>query len=107
GRTKDCDHNRAVITFAGAPDAMADAAFRGIARAVELIDLNRHEGVHPRLGAADVVPFVPIEGVTLEDCARIALEVGERVWRQLRVPVYLYEAAAKRPGRVNLASVRR
>jgi glutamate formiminotransferase len=72
-----------------------------------LIDLNRHEGVHPRLGAADVVPFVPIEGVTLEDCARIALEVGERVWRQLRVPVYLYEAAAKRPGRVNLASVRR
>ena len=107
GRTQDCDHNRAVITFAGAPDAIGDAAFRGIERAVDLIDLNRHQGVHPRLGAADVVPFVPIEGVTLEDCARIALEVGERVWRQLRVPVYFYEAAAKRPARVNLANVRR
>jgi glutamate formiminotransferase len=107
GRAQDYDHNRAVITFAGPPDFIADAALRGITRAVELIDLNRHEGVHPRLGAGDVVPFVPIEGVTLQDCAHIAVEVGERVWQQLRVPVYLYEAAATRPERVNLANVRR
>ena len=107
GQTSDCDHNRSVITFAGAPAAVAEAAFRGIECAVALIDMNRHHGVHPRVGAADVVPFVPVAGVTMEDCIRLAGELGERVWRELRVPVYLYEAAARRPERVNLANIRR
>ena len=107
GQTSDCDHNRSVITFAGAPAAVAEAAFRGIESAVALIDMNRHDGVHPRVGAADVVPLVPISGVTMEDCVRLAEKLGERVCRELRVPVYLYEAAARRPERVNLANVRR
>jgi glutamate formiminotransferase len=105
--TRDCDHNRSVVTFAGPPDQVAEAAFRGIARAVEFIDVSRHEGVHPRLGAADVVPFVPVSGVSLADCAVIAEQLGARIWDELRVPVYLYEAAAKRPNRVNLADIRR
>ena len=104
GQTSDCDHNRSVITFAGAPAAVAEAAFRGIESAVALIDMNRHDGVHPRVGAADVVPLVPISGVTMEDCVRLAEQLGERVCRELRVPVYLYEAAARRPERVNLAT---
>jgi len=107
GQTSDYDHNRTVVTFAGEPEPVARAAFRGIERAVELIDMNRHEGVHPHIGAADVVPFVPISGVTLEACARLAEQLGSEVWRRLRVPVYLYEAAAKRPDRVNLANIRR
>jgi len=107
GQTADCDHNRSVITFAGAPAAVAEAAFRGIECAVALIDMNRHHGVHPRVGAADVVPLVPVAGVPMEDCVRLAEQLGERVWRELRVPVYLYEAAARRPERVNLANVRR
>jgi glutamate formiminotransferase len=106
-QTSDWDHNRSVITFAGPPDAVAEAAFRGIGRAVELIDLNRHGGVHPRVGAADVVPIVPVSGVTLEFCSQLAAQLGERVWRELRVPVYLYEAAARVPERVNLANIRR
>lgn len=106
-QTSDSDHNRSVITFAGAPDAVAEAAFRAIRRAVELIDLSRHGGVHPRIGAADVVPLVPVAGVTLEFCAQLATQLGERVWRELHVPVYLYEAAARRPERRNLANIRR
>ncbi len=107
GQTSDYDHNRSVITFAGTPTAVAEAAFRGIECAVKLIDMNRHRGVHPRVGAADVVPLVPVAGVTMEDCVRLAGELGERVWRELRVPVYLYEAAARCPERANLANIRR
>ena len=106
-RELDADHNRSVITFAGPAGAVGEAAFRGVERAVELIDLRTHKGVHPRIGAADVVPFVPVEGVTLEDCVRIANELGQRLWDRLRVPVYLYEAAARRPDRVNLENIRR
>ncbi len=106
-QTSDWDHNRSVMTFAGEPDAAAEGAFRAIQRAVELIDLRRHGGVHPRIGAADVVPLVPVAGVTLEFCAQLAARLGERVWRELHVPVYLYEAAARRPERVNLANIRR
>ena len=106
-RAMDADHNRSVITFAGPPEAVAEAALRGVGRAVALIDLNRHTGVHPRIGAADVVPFVPLEGVTMEDCVRIAGQVGEEIWKQFEVPVYLYEAARRRPDRADLANVRR
>ena len=107
GETSDPDHNRSVITFAGEPVPVVDAAFRGIERAAGLIDLNRQDGVHPRIGAADVIPLVPVSGVSLEQCARLAEQLGERVWRELHVPVYLYEAAARRPDRVNLANIRR
>jgi len=107
GQTSDPDHNRSVVTFAGHPDAVAEAAFRGVARAVDLIDLRTHHGVHPRLGAADVVPFVPVREASMQDCIRVAERIGERVWRELGVPVYLYEAAARRPDRVRLEDVRR
>lgn len=106
-RAMDSDHNRSVITFAGPPEAVAEAALRGVGQAVALIDLNRHRGVHPRIGAADVVPFVPWQGVTLADCARVAAQVGQEIWRQFEVPVYLYEAARRRPERADLAHVRR
>jgi glutamate formiminotransferase len=107
GLEMDGDHNRSVITFAGAPAAVAAAAVRGIAKAVELIDIGTHSGVHPRIGAADVVPFVPVEGITLAECAAIARETAEEVWRTLGVPVYLYEAAARDPERVKLENIRR
>jgi glutamate formiminotransferase len=84
-----------------------EAVLRGIGKAADLIDLTRHRGVHPRLGATDVVPFVPIEGVTLEDCAQMARQVGAEVWKRYRIPVYLYESAATRPERVRLENVRR
>src|SRR5579884_2191205 len=103
----DADHNRSVITFAGPPDAVFQAALRAISEAARLIDLSQHAGVHPRIGAADVVPFVPIEGVTLEDCAKLAHRAGEEVWRLLHIPVYFYEAAALRPERRNLEYIRR
>lgn len=103
----DPDHNRSVITFAGAPDAVAEGAFRGIRTAVERIDLRSHAGVHPRMGAADVVPFVPLEEATLAQCAAIAHQVGEIVWNQLGLPVYFYEAAALSPERAPLEFVRR
>ncbi len=106
-RESDADHNRCVITLVGPPAAVADAAVRGVAKAVELIDLTKHQGAHPRIGAADVVPFVPIEGVTLEDCVKLAERVGNKIWSTLRVPVYLYEAAARRPDRTNLENIRR
>ena len=106
-RTSDHDHHRSVVTFAAPPESVGEAAFRGVRRAVESIDLRRHSGVHPRIGAADVVPFVPVKGVTLDDCARIARETGQRIWEELRVPVYLYEAAALRQECRNLADIRR
>ena len=106
-READADHNRCVLTFVGPPAAVAEAAFRGVQKAVELIDLTRHQGAHPRIGAADVVPFIPIEGVTLEECVRLAEQLGQRIWDKLRVPVYFYEAAARRPERVNLENIRR
>jgi glutamate formiminotransferase len=106
-RESDADHNRSVITFAGPATSVVEAAFRGVERAIGLIDLREHKGVHPRLGAADVVPFVPVEGVTLEDCVRLANELGQRLWDRLHLPVYLYEAAARRPDRVNLENIRR
>lgn len=105
-QTADEDHNRCVITFAGSPETIAEAAFAGVAEAVATIDLTQHAGVHPRIGAADVVPFVPVSGVTLEECANIAHRVGERIWRELRVPVFFYEAAARCEDRVRLESVR-
>ncbi|MGA2963051.1 MAG: glutamate formimidoyltransferase [Candidatus Korobacteraceae bacterium] len=106
-RHMDADHNRSVITLAGSREALMEAVLRGIGKAADLIDLTRHRGVHPRLGATDVVPFVPIEGVTLEDCAQMARQVGAEVWRRYRIPVYLYESAATRPDRVRLENVRR
>ena len=103
----DPDHNRSVITFAGPAARIGDGAFRGIEAAVERIDLRRQSGVHPRIGAADVTPFVPLAGATLEDCVQIAHQTGQRVWDELRVPVYFYEAAALSPERAPLQVVRR
>jgi glutamate formiminotransferase len=105
-RTSDADHHRSVITFAAAAGVVEEAAFRAVRQAVASIDLRGHTGAHPRIGAADVVPFVPVTGVTLDDCARLARETGRRIWEELRVPVYLYEAAALRPEHRNLADVR-
>ena len=106
-RESDADHNRSVLTFAGPPAAAAEAAFRAVEKAASLIDLTRHQGVHPRIGATDVVPFIPIEGVTLEECVKLAERVGGEIWDKLRIPVYFYEAAARRPERVNLENIRR
>jgi glutamate formiminotransferase/formiminotetrahydrofolate cyclodeaminase len=103
----DADHNRSVVTFAGRPDAVEEAAFRGVQRAAELIDMEEHRGEHPRIGATDVIPFVPISDVSMDECVQIARRVGERVGRELEIPVYLYEKAATRPERVNLADIRR
>ncbi|MCC6190464.1 MAG: glutamate formimidoyltransferase [Anaerolineales bacterium] len=103
----DPDHNRTVVTCAGQPAALEAAMFAGIAKAAELINLDEHTGQHPRLGAADVVPFVPLRGVTLAECVLMARRLGERVGRELGLPVYLYEAAATRPERQNLENVRR
>jgi glutamate formiminotransferase / formiminotetrahydrofolate cyclodeaminase len=106
-REMDADHNRCVITLVGDREAIAEAAIRGVGKAAELIDLTRHEGAHPRIGAADVVPFIPIDGVTLEDCVAIARRVGEEIWKRYKIPIYLYEAAATRPERQNLEYIRR
>jgi glutamate formiminotransferase/formiminotetrahydrofolate cyclodeaminase len=103
----DPDHNRSVITFVGGVEAIVEAAVRVAARAAELIDLRRHVGVHPRVGALDVLPFVPVRGVTLEDCIHLAHAAGARIARETGVPVYFYESAARRPDRVNLEDVRR
>jgi glutamate formiminotransferase len=102
----DADHNRCVITFVGTRESVGEAALRGIGKAAELIDLNRQRGAHPRLGATDVVPFIPISGVTLIECVRIAEEVAEEAWRRFKIPTYLYEAAARRPERKNLENIR-
>src|SRR5436309_2016378 len=106
-REMDADHNRCVITLVGERNAIAEAAIRGVGKAAELIDLTQHQGAHPRMGAADVVPFIPIEGVTLEDCVAIARHVGAELWKRYKIPVYLYEAAAARPERQNLENIRR
>src|SRR5437667_10219698 len=106
-REMDADHNRCVITLVGDRNAIAEAAIRGVGRAGELIDLTKHQGAHPRMGAADVVPFIPIEGVTLEDCVAIARNVGQEIWKRYKIPVYLYEAASTRAERQNLENIRR
>lgn len=103
----DKDHNRAVISFVGSPQKAKTAAFKAIARAAQLIDMDQHKGEHPRMGATDVVPFVPISGVTMDECVTLAKELGKEVGEKLGIPVYLYEAAATRPDRVNLADVRK
>jgi glutamate formiminotransferase/formiminotetrahydrofolate cyclodeaminase len=106
-QSSDLDHNRSVVTFAGPPQAVEEAAFQGIRKAAELIDLNQHTGTHPRIGATDVVPFVPLSGVTMDECIAIARRLGKRVASELKIPVYLYEAAATRPERTNLEDIRR
>jgi glutamate formiminotransferase len=106
-REMDADHNRSVITLVGEREAIEEAAIRGVGKAAELIDLTRHEGAHPRMGAADVIPFIPIEGVNLEDCVAMAKHVGAEIWKRFQIPVYLYEAAATRPERQNLENIRR
>lgn len=103
----DADHNRSVVTVAGEPAAVVEAAVRGAGRAAELIDLTTQEGVHPRIGAADVIPFVPVRGISLEQCALLARQAGAEIWRRHQVPVYFYEAAAARPDRAMLEEVRR
>ena len=106
-RTSDSDHNRSVITFAGPPGAVASAALEAVRAAVAQIDISTHSGVHPRVGAADVLPIVPLEDITLDECASIARDLGQCIWEELRVPVFLYEAAAKRTECVRLQNVRK
>jgi glutamate formiminotransferase/formiminotetrahydrofolate cyclodeaminase len=106
-REMDADHNRSVVTLAGDPDAVAEAVLLGVGKAMELIDLTKHSGAHPRIGATDVVPFIPIEGIALEDCVALARRVGDEIWNRYRIPVYFYESAATRPERVNLENIRR
>ncbi|MEK6256788.1 MAG: glutamate formimidoyltransferase [Chloroflexota bacterium] len=105
--SSDEDHNRTVVTFVGAPNAVEEAAFQAIAKAAELINMNKHSGEHPRMGATDVVPFVPISGVTMQECVELSRRLGKRVGEQLAIPVYLYEESAARPERQNLAKVRK
>ncbi len=102
----DADQNRSVVTIAGEPSAVVEAAVRAVGKAAECIDLTRQRGAHPRIGAADVVPFVPVKGIKLEQCVILARQAGLEIWRRFGVPVYLYEAAAARPDRVNLEDVR-
>jgi glutamate formiminotransferase/formiminotetrahydrofolate cyclodeaminase len=106
-REMDNDHNRCVITLVGEREAIQEAAIRGVGKAAELIDLTKHSGAHPRMGAADVVPFIPIEGVTIEDCVAMAQHAGAEIWKRYQVPVYLYEAAATSAERQNLEYIRR
>ncbi|MBI3474459.1 MAG: glutamate formimidoyltransferase [Acidobacteria bacterium] len=106
-REMDSDHNRCVITLVGDRDAIQEAVIRGVGKASELIDLTKHQGAHPRMGAADVVPFIPIEGVTIEDCVAMAKHVGAEIWKRFQIPVYLYEAAAATPERQGLENIRR
>lgn len=103
----DADHNRSVVTIAGAPAAVVEAAVRGAGKAAELIDLTVQRGEHPRMGAADVIPFVPVSGIKLEQCALLARQAGAEIWNRHGIPVYFYEAAAARPDRANLEEVRR
>jgi len=104
--TMDADHNRSVVTIAGPPAAVLESAISGVGKAVDLIDLTNQEGLHPRIGAADVIPFVPISGIKLEQCVMLARQAGLEIWRRFGVPVYFYEAAASRPDRANLDNVR-
>ncbi len=107
GTHVDADHNRSVVTFVAPPERVVEAAVHVVARAAELIDLRRHAGEHPRMGACDVLPFIPLRGMTVEECVVLARAAGERIWRELQIPVYFYESAALRPERRNLADVRR
>ncbi|MEK6409636.1 MAG: glutamate formimidoyltransferase [Acidobacteriota bacterium] len=106
-RESDPNHNRSVVTFVASPEHVVDAALAGAKKAAALIDLNKHTGEHPRMGATDVIPFVPISGVTMDDCVALARACGERMWSELGIPVYLYEKAATRPERENLATLRK
>jgi glutamate formiminotransferase/formiminotetrahydrofolate cyclodeaminase len=103
----DKDYNRTVVTFVGEPEAVVEGAFQGTKKAAELIDMAKHHGEHPRIGATDVVPFVPVAGTTMEECVRCAKEFGARVGSELQIPVYLYEEAATRPERRNLSVIRK
>lgn len=103
----DKNHNRTVVTFIGTPENIAEAAFRGCKKASELIDLNVHKGEHPRMGATDVIPFIPVSDVSMKEGVSIAEKLGERIWKELKIPIYLYEEAAKTPERKNLANVRK
>jgi glutamate formiminotransferase len=106
-RESDADHNRSVVTLAGEPEAVREAVVLGVGKAAEVIDLTRQTGAHPRIGATDVVPFVPIDGVTIQDCVKLAHEAAEQIWKRYHIPVYLYEAAAQWPERTNLENIRR
>ena len=106
-RQSDASHNRTVVTFVGAPEVVLEAAFQGCRHAAELIDLTDHQGEHPRMGATDVIPFIPVRGVTMDECVQLARRLGQRIGAELSIPVYLYEQAATRPGRQNLADVRK
>src|ERR1700728_2317742 len=106
-REMDADHNRSVITLVGEREAIQEAAIRGVGKAAEVIDLNTHTGAHPRMGATDVVPFIPIDGVSIEDCVAMACHVGEEIWKRCKIPVYLYESAARIPERQGLENIRR
>ena len=106
-REMDADHNRCVITLVGEREPIQEAAIRGVGKAAELIDLSVHQGAHPRMGATDVVPFIPIEGASIEDCVAMARQVGAEIWQRYQIPVYFYEAAATAPERQNLETIRR
>lgn len=103
----DASHNRTVVTFVGEPEAAKQAAFSACKKAAELIDMEKHQGEHPRIGATDVIPFVPVRGVTMEECVQLANELGQEIAEKLEIPVYLYEAAAKMPSRVKLPDIRK
>ena len=105
--SSDESHNRSVVTFIGEPEAVMEAAFRGAQKAAEKIDMSRHSGGHPRMGATDVIPFIPVKEVTMEECVSMARKLGHRLSEELNIPVYLYEEAASRPDRKNLSEVRR
>ena len=105
--SSDPDHNRSVLTFVGPPEAVKKGAFAGCAKAAELIDMDKHKGAHPRIGATDVIPFIPVSNVSMEECVVIAHEVGEKIAKELGVPVYFYEAAAKREHMKALPNVRK
>jgi len=105
-RHLDPDHNRSVITFVAEPQYVVDAALRAVAAAARLIDLREHSGEHPRIGATDVLPFIPVSGVTMDECIALAHQAGQRIWRELSIPVYFYERAAMRPDRSRLENVR-
>src|ERR1700734_3089997 len=106
-RESDADHNRCVITLAGEPEAVAEAALRGVGKASELIDLTKHTGAPPRLCATDGVPFIPVEGIAIEDCVALSKKIGREIWERFKIPVYFYEAAAQRPERANLENIRK
>src|SRR6185503_10503176 len=102
----DADHNRSVITFVATPELIVEGALRAVARAAELIDLTKHSGEHPRIGATDVLPFVPVSDVSIDDCVKLAHEAGRRIWQELSIPVFFYERAALRADRARLENVR-